>query len=380
MGPGLRYGLISGEGEKQTVRRTMAALMALMMILLLAGCQSGEEELTVPAGTAVEVMTVERGDLFSESSVTGNVMANRNIPVMAPVAGEVESVSVKAGDTVEKGDVLFTMDTSDLRDTYGALLDSYSSTKTLLDEQVRQARQSLDNLKILYEMGAVSKNTLEQTERSVLQAETSRETTLAQLGADDVLDTLNDPDVTSPISGTVTSVAVTAGSMTSNTSVAVVVSEIGKPQAVVNVSETLRPSIHVGDEVQVTIPALQDTTVTGTVASAATAVSQETALYQVNIDLPEDLEVTVGMFATVVFRTDARYDAVLIPTETILTEDDVQYVYVVSGDTAIRVDVTTGLVGETQTEITTGLSGGEQLVTRGQTYLSDGALVRIVEG
>ena len=115
-------------------------------------------------------------------------------------------------------------------------------------------------------------------------------------------------------------------------------------------------------------------------ASAATAVSQETALYQVNIDLPEDLEVTVGMFATVVFRTDARYDAVLIPTETILTEDDVQYVYVVSGDTAIRVDVTTGLVGETQTEITTGLSGGEQLVTRGQTYLSDGALVRIVEG
>ena len=124
MGPGLRYGLISGEGEKQTVRRTMAALMALMMILLLAGCQSGEEELTVPAGTAVEVMTVERGDLFSESSVTGNVMANRNIPVMAPVAGEVESVSVKAGDTVEKGDVLFTMDTSDLRDTYGALLDS----------------------------------------------------------------------------------------------------------------------------------------------------------------------------------------------------------------------------------------------------------------
>lgn len=361
------------------MKRGLTALLALLMILL-TGCQSGEEGPTVPAGTAVEVMTVERGDLFSESSVTGNIMANRNIPVMAPVSGEVGSVAVKAGDTVEKGDVLFTMDTAELRDTYSALLDSYNSTKALLDEQVRQAQQSLDNLRILYEMGAVSKNTVEQTELSVLQAETSRETTLAQLGADELIDTLNDPNVTSPISGTVTSVAVTAGSMTSNTSVAVVVSEIGKPQAVVNVSETLRPSIHVGDEVQVTIPALKDTTVTGTVASAATAVSQNTALYQVNIDLPEDLEVTVGMFATAVFRTDARYDAVLVPTEAILTEDEVQYVYVVSDDTAIRVDVTTGLVGETQTEITTGLDGGELLVTRGQTYLSDGAPVRIVEG
>ena len=84
------------------------------------------------------------------------------------------------------------------------------------------------------------------------------------------------------------------------------------------------------------------------------------------------------MFAKAVFRTDSRIGTVLIPTESILTgEDGQQFVYIADGDTAYQVKITTGLVGETQTEITSGLHGGEQLVTRGQSYLSDGAPVRV---
>lgn len=41
-------------------------------------------------------------------------------------------------------------------------------------------------------------------------------------------------------------------------------------------------------------------------------------------------------------------------------------------------EVTTGLTGSGVTEILSGLSAGEQLVTVGQAYLSDGAPVRIV--
>ena len=115
-------------------------------------------------------------------------------------------------------------------------------------------------------------------------------------------------------------------------------------------------------------------------ASVAGAVSTTTALYEVHIDLPEELQVSIGMFATVKFLTDQREDVVLIPSDAILTEDGQQYVYIVEGDAAFRVNVTTGLVGASQTEIAAGLQGGEQMVTRGQTYLSDGAAVRVVEG
>lgn len=362
------------------MKRCLTLLFALVLALGLVAC-SGEEDTApqIPAGTAVEVMTVTRGDLAASSTVTGNVVANRDVPVMPPVAGKVKEVKVSPGDAVQKGDVLFVMDTADLRDTYDTLLTSYESTKTMMDEQVRQAQQALENAQALYEMGAVSRNSVEQAQLRVMQAETSRTTTLAQMGIDDVVDVLNDPNVYATIDGTVTSVAVTGGVMTSNTTAGVVVSEIGKPQAVVNVSETLQPFIAVGQQVDVTLSTSGET-VTGTVASVAGAVSSNTALYQVNIDLPEDLQVSIGMFATVKFLTDQRQDVVLIPSETILTEDGQQYVYIVTGDAAFRVDVTTGLVGASQTEITSGLQGGEQLVVRGQTYLSDGATVRIVEG
>ena len=363
------------------MRRYVALLLALGLALGLAACAGEEEGPQLPAGTAVEVMTVTRGDLAATSTVTGSVVANRDVPVMPPVAGKVKEVLVSAGDTVEKGDVLFVMDTADLRDTYKTLLNSYESTKTMMDEQVRQAQQSLENLRVLYEMGAVSRNSVEQAQLAVLQAETSRTTTLAQMGIDDVVDVLNDPNVYATIDGKVTSVSVTGGVAASNTAVGVVVSEIGKPQAVVNVSETLQPSIAVGQQVEVTLSTSGET-VTGTVSSVAGAVSANTALYEVHIDLPTDLDlqVSIGMFATVTFLTDQREDVVLVPSDAILTEDGQQYVYIVENDTAVRVDVTTGLVGASQTEIASGLSGGEQLVTRGQTYLADGAAVRIVEG
>ena len=356
-------------------------MMAAALLLGLTACGSQEEtEDPAPSGTAVEVQTVERGDIATENTVTGMVSADRNVPVMPPVSCKVKTVKVKAGDTVKAGAPLFVMDTADLQDLYSSVLETYSSTKTLLDEQIRQTQESLDNLKVLYEMGAVSKNTVEQTELGLMQAQSSRESTLTQLGLKDVMDTLNDPVVTAPIAGTITSVNVTAGVMTANTSPAVVISEISRPQVVVNVSETLQPYLHTGDKVDVVIPSLSEDAVTGTISSVASAVSQTSALYEVHIDLPKSVNLSIGMFARAYFHTDSRTNVVLVPTEAILTSEEEQYVYIVNDGAAYRITVTTGLVGEKETEILTGLNGGEQLVTRGQSYLSDGAPVRVTEG
>lgn len=354
---------------------TAALLMGSLTACGQSGDTSAEPEVK---GTAVEIQTVETGDIATESTVTGSVTANRNVPVLSKVACKVKSVKVKAGDTVAAGAPLYTLDTSDLEDTYGSALTTYTSTRELLDEQVRQTQESYTNLQALFELGAVSQNQLDQAKLGLMQAENTQESTLTQMGLDDVWDVINNPTITAPISGTVSSVSVTAGVSVAPNTATVVVSEIGRPQVVVNVSETLQPSISVGDAVDVSIPSIGSGTVQGKVASVASAVNQASALYEVHIDLPKDLKVSIGMFARAVFRTDSRVGTVLIPTESILTgEDGQQSVYIVDGDTAYQVNITTGLVGETKTEVTSGLNGGEQLVTRGQSYLSDGAPVRI---
>ena len=88
----------------------------------------------------------------------------------------------------------------------------------------------------------------------------------------------------------------------------------------------------------------------------------------------------VGMFADVTFHTDARDNVIVIPTQAIQNNGDVRYVYVVENDSAVYTEITTGLTGSGVTEVTSGLEDGATLVTVGQSYLTDGSAVRIVNG
>lgn len=115
--------------------------------------------------------------------------------------------------------------------------------------------------------------------------------------------------------------------------------------------------------------------------SLPAAANQQTNLYDVSVSVPDGTEPAIGAFATVIFYTDRRENTLSVPTECVLTgNDNERYLFTVDegGTTAKRVTVETGLVGKTQTEITSGLNEGDRVVTKGQSYLSDGSAVRVV--
>lgn len=148
----------------------------------------------------------------------------------------------------------------------------------------------------------------------------------------------------------------------------------------VSVSEALVPKLNQGDEVDVSISSLGVETV-GTVRSIQKSANAQTKLYTVTVGFREDIEgLLAGMFADVFFRTETSENTVVIPSQAILTSNNVSYVFVVEDGTARYQQVETGLSGNGVTEITSGLEEGQQLVTVGQDYLSDGDAVRIVSG
>lgn len=382
-------------------KRILAALLAASMALC-AGCGSqtsddGEEQ--TAAGTAVEVAEVTKGAMSTEYSVNGKVVADNEVQVFPMLAGQVLTLSVSEGDKVAKGQTLLNVDTSSVTSTMSSLRESYNATKTATEKAienaqigVEQAQLAVENTEALLEAGAAAeqdltkaKQGLAQAQAGVQQARAQQAASLAQIQAS--MDQINKQasygTVTAPCAGTVTAVNVVQGGMASSAQPAVVIAEDSRVKIDASVSEDVFAGLHTGDSAGVQISVLSDEVKSAKIVSLPAAANQQTNLYDVSVSVPSGTEPAIGAFATVIFYTDRRENTLSVPTECVLTgNDNERYLFTVdeSGTTAKRVTVETGLVGKTNTEITSGLSEGDRVVVKGQSYLSDGSAVRVVTG
>ena len=376
-------------------KRVLAALLAASMALC-AGCGSqtsddGEEQ--TAAGTAVEVAEVTKGAMSTEYSVNGKVAADNEVQVFPMLAGQVLTLSVSEGDKVTKGQTLLNVDTSSVTSTMSSLRESYNATKTATEKAienaqigVEQAQLAVENTEALLEAGAAAeqdltkaKQGLAQAQAGVQQARAQQAASLAQIQAS--MDQINKQasygTVTAPCAGTVTAVNVVQGGMASSAQPAVVIAEDSRVKINASVSEDVFAGLHTGDSAGVQISVLSDEVKSAKIVSLPAAANQQTNLYDVSVSVPDGTEPAIGAFATVIFYT------LSVPTECVLTgNDNERYLFTVdeSGTTAARVTVETGLVGKTNTEITSGLNEGDRVVVKGQSYLSDGSAVRVVTG
>lgn len=417
-------------------------LAGAVMGLSLTGCgqsDDGAAESQAATATPVEVQTVETGPMAAESRLTGTVQATSTVQVFPLLSGTVTELKVGVGDQVAEGQLLFQVDTATVTSTYTALQQSYAATRTATDQAIAtaqiavqnaqiavdQATTALENAKAMHEIGAVSDQQVTQAEQglaqaqagyaqaqsAVQQAQASQQASLAQIEASmaQIEAQAKLGTVTAPVSGLVTAVNIERGGMAAQSAPSIIIAEGGKTEIAVSVSETVFAGIKVGDTAEVTLPAVSDTPAQAVIRTIAPAADQQTKLYTVTLSVPEGLTPPIGAFADVVLYTDRRDNTVYVPTEAILTDGDSQYVFILKDDgsqpdtpntstpadgsqpdgsgtsdtsetfyTASKITVTTGLVGDGATEITEGLSGGETLVVKGQSYLSDGAAARIV--
>lgn len=379
------------------MKKKILCFAAAASLLLLSGCGAAAaataDDAPAVTGTAVETVAVSRQSIAAESTVSGSVAAGNEVAVYPALQAEVLTVPVEVGDAVQAGDILCTLDVSSYQDQLTTLQtslsttqQSYTSQKALFAEQVAQYQTNLNNTQALFEIGAASQTEVDGARLQLLSAQTTQQTTLAQLSSTitDLLtkmtplqDTISKGVMRATLSGTVTAVNVEVGGYAAMSMSAATISEDGFRQVKVSVSEALLPKLALGDRVRVGVGSTGHD-FDAQISQIAPSANAQTKLYAVTIDIPTGVDVTAGMFASVTFYTDSSADAVVIPTEAILTRGDAQYVYTVTDHTAHAVQITTGLIGDGVTEVTSGLSGGETLVTVGQSYLSDGEAVRDV--
>ena len=385
--------------------KRVTALCLAASMTLLAGCgasggTSAETDAEENKGVAVQVETVSTDSIATDSRVSGKVTAENTSTIMVAAAAKCTAVYVEAGDRVEAGDKICTLDLAGTLASYNAANISYSSTvqsyqdqKAILDQQVALAADNVKNTKALFDIGAASQLEVDQAELNYKSAVAGRNSALAQLeagiesaksGVEQLSDVMENVDangnIIAPISGTLLSLTATEGGYVSNAMPVATIDGADQMKITVSVSETLVPKLTIGDKASVTVSAAGQS-FDATIRAVEQAANMQTQLYTVTLAVPADVTgLLSGMFADVTFHTDRADNVIVVPTEAILTGGQEQHVYIVEDGTARYVAVTTGLTGDGVTQITSGLTEGDQLVTVGQSYLSDGAAVRVVSG
>ena len=382
-------------------KRIISLLSAALLLLSLTGCGKTEENLEeTAAGTPVQIQEVQLSSISTDNTVSGQVSSDDEAMIIIGTAAKCTAVYFRAGDRVNAGDVICTLDMASTLASYNAASIGYSSAAqsyqdqaAVFASQIALYEKNLNDLKALYEIGAASQMEIDQAQLQLESAIATRNATLAQLETTmestrsslEQLDTaLENVDgsgnVIAPMSGVLASMTAVENSFISTAAPVAIIDNTEQMKITVSVSETLVPKLSIGDSVDVKVSAA-DTAFTAAIRSVDQTASMQTKLYTVTLTVPTEVTgLLSGMFADVTFHTDTADNTVVVPTEAILTSGSTQYVYIVEGETAKYAEVQTGLTGTGVTQITSGLAAGEQLVTVGQAYLHDGDPVRIVTG
>ena len=385
-------------------KRFLSLTVAGAMALAMTGCQSKEEDSSqqddTAVGVAVQVQQVELSSIATDNNVSGKVAADSQTSVMVAATAKCTAVYVEAGDEVKAGEKICTLDLASTiaaynaaKITYDSTVNSYADQKAVLDKQIALYEKNLKDTKALFDIGAASQAEIDQAELTLMGAKNQRETALSQLEAgmqsyksnvqqlDQVLQDVDSKgNVIAPVSGTLVSLSATENGYVSASMPVAVINGAEQMKITVSVSEALVPKLAIGDQADVVVSAA-GAQFSGTVRSVEKAANMQTQLYTVTLSVPAEVSgLLSGMFAEVTFHTDRADGVITVPSQAILTSGETRYVFVVEDGAAKYVEVTLGMMGSGVTEVTSGLTAGQQLVTVGQSYLSDGDPVRIVSG
>lgn len=175
---------------------------------------------------------------------------------------------------------------------------------------------------------------------------------------------LDNASLKAPFDGVVSSVGLTVGQTSSGSTIGMVDRD---PMHIdVKFGETDIVYIKVGQSAKLTIDALPDWQQTGTVTNISPVADTTSGVvsYKARIDFEDtDQRVLIGMTAIVELVTAEKKGVLLIPNSAILPKGSGRIVQIPDGQSTKEVDITIGLSDGVQTEVLTGLTEGQEIIS-----------------
>lgn len=303
---------------------------------------------------------VAKGDISVSIDATGTIEPVNSVDLSATVSGTLQQMLVKQNEQVAKGQQI-------------AVIESKAAQSTL-----QQAKNTLANkesyyfrLRRLYRQGAVSYQDMDDARLEYLNSQAAYDKAEADV---------NDTIVLSPMDGTVIGEPMKEGSTVSqglsSQMIIATVADLSSMQIELLVDETDIGEVSIGQDVTFTVDAYPNRTFHGKVeniskkeysSSGSTSTSSSVVYYTVyvliNADELEGLYPSMTARAEILGRVDK--DALLIPVTAVRSDASGSYVYRKAGSGVEKAYIETGITSNTNAEVLSGLSEGDQIVVSG---------------
>jgi RND family efflux transporter MFP subunit len=403
----------------------LITLVLCSISVLSVGCFSNSDE---ELESEQQVATVQRGSLTVDITASGNLALSRMEDLAFDIPGRaeeitVEEILVEEGDSVEEGQVLARLDTSEWNDMLTSLeLDLIQAQINLENAQLSLDKAEAETVTLITG-DIVYSSSFDDEEIDILELRL----TLAEAQLEDAQQVLEEalgksPEIIAPFDGFITMVNVEGGDEVLPGTVAVQLADPDQFEADILVSEMDIFDLELGKDATVQIDAMTSFTIPAEVThiSPTATISSGVVNYAVTVELEsleelvqaqqeampdispgelpepikqaieegqmtqeeaeammeqmqraqaeqqaafEDFQLKEGLTVTVSIIIDEATDVLLVPNGAITTRGQQNYVQVVSADGSIEERaVAAGISNWQYTEVTEGLSEGEQVV------------------
>jgi multidrug efflux system membrane fusion protein len=383
-----------------------SSIFLFIGLFLLSSC-SGEKKERPVVALPVEVAPVVQKTVPVQLRIIGNVQAYSTVTVKSRVAGQIMRVYFREGQDVTKGELLFMIDP---RPFEAALKQAEANLERDL-AQVKQAEANLERdraqernaeaeanrYKLLFERGVVARQqydkfrtdwealvaTVEADRAAKANAEAA---VLADRAAiENAKLQLSYCSIHSPMDGRTGSLLVQEGNIIKENDVSLVVINQITP---IYVSFSA-PEQYLGEikkymrtgtlKVEAIVPNNEGSTYQGFISFVDNAVDTATGTIKLKGTFTnKERRLWPGQFTNVVLTLTSEPNTIVVPSQTIQTGQQGQYVFIVNPDLTVESrSVVVGRTTDGETVIVKGLTPDEKVVTDGQLRLYPGVKVEI---
>ena len=314
--------------------------------------------------TLVTTLPVTAKNFEHFLEVRGSVESEQNVTMSAETPGIVEQIRVQEGDRVRKGQVMMSQDSETIRRNIEELKTSLDLATTVYERQ-----KNLWDQKIGTEIQFLqAKNNKESLERRIASAQSQ----------------LSSYIIRAPFAGSVDNIIVKEGEMAQPGLPLLRLVSLQDMHIEADVSEAYLGKFAVGDSVQVTFPSLNKT-ITSTISAVGQVIDENNRTFSIEVKLPtrEDM-LRPNLLAVVKIKDFEQQEAIVVPTNLILNDNQGDFVYVVQENDGVPVatkkPVERGLSYQGETLIESGLTAGDRLVNEGFRSVAEGTQLKVTEG